>query len=214
MKWSLLVAVALAVTFALALAVTFFSRRPGYPDPIVVNDLLSPEETENILETAKTRFNSSTVLSGRDDSIRKSETAWIKKDEPVVRGIFERFAKRYKFNLDNVEDLQVVRYTPGGFYNEHHDACCQDNDHCRDFVKKSGQRVLTILIYLNDDFEDGHTEFPNLGLRLRPPKNGGIVFGSLEKGVNMCDPAGLHKGTPVTSGTKYICNIWVREKKF
>ena len=207
---------------AIVLILMWYRRRPvsmgfcpmsdPYVKPFTVDNLVTPEEAEHIIETAKSRFNNSTIVSGKDESIRKSETAWLKKSEPVIKDIFERLSKQFKFNLKNVEDLQVVRYTPGGFYNEHHDSCCDDNEHCRDFAKKSGQRVLTILMYLNDDFEDGYTHFPNLDLQLKAEKYGGIIFYPLELGGSRCHPNSLHKGTPVTSGTKYICNIWVREK--
>jgi prolyl 4-hydroxylase len=194
--------------------VGFCQMSDPYVKPFTVENLVTPEEAEHIIKTAKTRFSNSTIVSGNDESIRKSETAWLNKSEPVIKDIFERLSKQFKFNLKNVEDLQVVRYTPGGFYNEHHDSCCDDNDHCRDFAKKSGQRVLTILMYLNDEFEDGYTHFPNLDLHLKANKYGGIVFYPLELGGSRCHPNSLHKGTPVSSGTKYICNIWVREKEW
>lgn len=193
----------------------FCSADAPYVKPAVIENLITPNESKYILESAKSKFNDSTILSGKDDSIRKSETAWLKKDDPVVDTIFKRFSEQFKFDVANVEDLQVVRYQPGGFYNDHHDSCCDDTQHCQDFVRKSGQRVLTILIYLNDEFEGGHTNFKNLNLNLKASPLGGIVFHPLQSGGgNFCHPNALHKGTPVTSGVKYICNVWVRERPF
>jgi len=192
----------------------YCSEDDPYKNPIVIDNLIKKEEADHIIEVAKTKFNSSTILSGSNESIRKSETAWIGRKDPIIKDVFERLSKRFDFILDNTEDLQVVRYMPGGYYNDHHDSCCDDTQHCRDFIKKSGQRVLTILIYLNDEFEAGHTNFPKLNLNLKADKYGGIVFNSLESGGSRCHPKSLHKGTPVTSGVKYVCNIWVREKKW
>jgi len=213
-----------AVLFVALLVLLFLFLRPKklsyapenaeYIKPKVVQNIVSPEEARYILETAGPKFDDSTILSGKDDNIRKSRTAWLGRDDPTVRSIYERLSKQYNFDIANAEDLQVVEYKPGGFYNEHHDSCCDDNDHCRDFMKKSGQRVLTILIYLNDDFEDGETRFPTLDMSLKADKYGGIVFHPLEVGGNRCHPLALHKGTPVTSGVKYICNLWVRERPF
>jgi prolyl 4-hydroxylase len=173
---------------------------------------VTPEEADYILETAKSGFDDSLIVSGRDENIRKSQTAWLKRDDPIVNQLFTRLSKQFDFDIRNTEDLQVVKYEPGGFYNEHHDSCCEDTDHCKDFSKTCGQRKLTILVYLNDDFEGGFTDFPNLGLHIKAEKLGAIVFHPLEDGGNRCHPYALHKGTPVTSGIKYICNIWVREK--
>jgi len=192
----------------------FCSADASYTKPVVVDNIMTPEESEYDLETAKSKFSDSTVLSGKDDSIRKSETAWLKKTDPVVRTFFSRLSKQFNFDVANVEDLQVVRYFPGGFYNDHHDSCCEDTKYCREFVQQSGQRVLTILIYLNDEFEGGHTNFKNLNLNLKANPLGGIVFHPLQSGGGMCHPSALHKGTPVTSGVKDICNVWVRERPF
>lgn len=192
----------------------FCSADAPYTKPVVHDNIITPEESTYILETAGPMFSDSTVLSGKDNSIRKSETAWLKKSDPTVAGILKRLSERFNFDTTNAEDLQVVRYYPGGFYNEHHDSCCDDNQHCRDFVRNSGQRVLTILIYLNDDFEGGYTNFKNLNLDLKANPRGGIVFHPLQLGGKMCHPNALHKGTPVTSGVKYICNVWVRERPF
>jgi prolyl 4-hydroxylase len=195
-------------------ALGFCSADAPYTKPVVVDNLITPNEAEYILETAKPMFSNSTILSGADDSIRKSETAWLKKSDQVVANLFGRLSKQFNFEIANVEDLQVVRYFPGGFYNDHHDSCCDDTQHCQDFVRKSGQRVLTILIYLNDDFEGGHTNFTNLDLTLKANPLGAIIFHPLQVGGNFCHPNALHKGTPVTSGVKYICNVWVRERPF
>jgi prolyl 4-hydroxylase len=192
----------------------FCSESDKYIEPLVVDNMLTPEEAKHILHLAGSKFENSPILSGKDDSIRKSETAWLSKNDPVIKEIYKRFSNHYNFTINNAEDLQVVKYEPGGFYNDHHDSCCDDNDHCRDFARKSGQRVLTILMYLNDDFEGGYTNFPNIGINLKADKYGGIVFYPLEMGGNRCHPKALHKGTPVTSGIKYVCNLWVREKKW
>jgi prolyl 4-hydroxylase len=195
-------------------AIGFCSADAPYTEPVVIDDIITPDESAYILEVSKPIFSDSTILSGKDNSIRKSETAWLKKSDAVVADMLKRLSGQFNFDTANVEDLQVVRYFPGGFYNEHHDSCCDDTQHCRDFVQNSGQRVLTILIYLNDDYEGGYTNFKNLNLDLKANPRGGIVFHPLQSGGGMCHPNAMHKGTPVTAGVKYVCNVWVRERPF
>jgi prolyl 4-hydroxylase len=185
-----------------------------YIEPEIYPNIISPEEGEYILEKAIPQFSDSVILSGSSDSIRKSKTAWLYKDDPVVHQIYERLAHKFHFDIDNAEALQVVKYEPKGFYVQHHDSCCDDNQSCIDFSRTSGQRILTILIYLNDDFTGGTTEFPILGKHFKAPKYGALVFHPLAKDSNQCHRKALHKGVEVESGTKYICNIWVREHKF
>jgi len=213
----LIIAIILVVVFRPRCGPLILSYAPetaNYIKPQVIDNLVTPDEARYILDQALPEMEISSIMGGQNESVRKSKTAWLRKSDPKIRSIFDRLSKQFHFDVRNAEDLQVVEYLPGGFYNEHHDGCCDNNDHCRDFAKKSGQRVLTILVYLNDDFEDGETSFPNLGISVKANKYGGVVFRPLEEGGNRCHPSALHKGTQVTSGVKYICNIWVRERPF
>ena len=54
--------------------------------------------------------------------------------------------------LHNCEDLQVLRYKPGGFYKPHQDTFSDDKN----------KRMYTFIIALNDEYEGGETEFPNI----------------------------------------------------
>ena len=87
-------------------------------------------------------------------------------------------------------------------------------DYTKDFLKRGGHRIATMVIYLNDDFEGGSTRFINLDRNIKPKKYGSIYFHTLDKNEKKCHPYGLHAGLPVTSGNKYIANIWIRENKF
>jgi len=193
------------------LSFMFFNFKSNFNSvPTVYPNLITPVEADYIL--SKNDFNTSITVGGLDESIRKSQTMWISKNDPVIHQLYKRLSKQFNFPIENAEDLQVVKYNANGYYREHHDACCEKNEECKDFVKRGGQRVLTILIYLNDDFEEGATKFPKLNLELKAPVYGGVVFYPLKN--NTCDPEALHTGTPVKSGTKYVCNIWVRESEF
>jgi len=185
-----------------------------YDEPVIHPNFISEVEAHHILTEAKSRFETSAVFGGLDTNIRKSETAWLPKTDPVVRQIIQRACNMAHYSINNAEELQVVRYQPNGFYNEHHDAACDDDAQCEEFVKNGGNRVLTVLIYLTDDFEGGATRFPNLDKEFKPPKYSAVVFHPLEKWGNRCHPHALHAGMPVLSGEKYICNIWIHEGNF
>ena len=101
------------------------------------------------------------------------------------------------------ESLQVVRYRAGEEYTAHHD-----------FVYPSQQlwyqptRFATLLLYLNDDFEGGHTVFPRAvtrdlhdGVRAQPKKGTAVLFYSLLPDGNV-DDRSQHASEPVLSGEK------------
>jgi prolyl 4-hydroxylase len=187
-----------------------------YDEPYIINNIITEDEAKYIIYNASSKFDESTILGQVvDHDIRKSKTAWLhKNDDTVILTIMLRIANIVNLPLENAESLQVVRYEPNGYYKEHHDSCCDNTEICNDFIKRGGQRIKTVLIYLNDDFEEGSTYFPLLGKKYKPPKYSAIIFNPLAKNSNKCHPYALHAGLPVKSGVKYIANLWFREGKF
>ena len=217
------IAILVAICVMCLLVIWFLrSRGRGYEDtesawdgPQIVDNVISDEECKYIIERANNSFARSTVVgvNGPDES-RTSETAWIDKNDYVAQKILKRACDLTGKSFDNVEDLQVVKYRPGTFYRAHHDACCEDNGACTEFEDKGGQRVGTLLVYLNDEFTDGETHFPEYGdLKLKADPGSGIFFKPLGND-GKCHPKALHAGLPVSSGVKYVCNAWVREENF
>jgi len=183
--------------------------------PQVVKDILTPEECQYIIDKAAPMFARSTVV-GVDgaDASRTSQTAWIPKTDPVAQKVFTKALEFTGKTMDECEDLQVVKYEPNTYYREHHDSCCDGTQGCIDFEKEGGQRVATLLVYLNSDFTDGETHFPNLDLKLKADPGSAILFRPLGSEEAKCHPKALHAGLPISSGVKYVCNAWVRENKF
>jgi prolyl 4-hydroxylase len=185
-----------------------------YTKPVLYPNFITPLENRYIMEMATPMFADSLLVSGTMDNVRKSQTAWLSRDDPVISKIIERVCGLTKIPFINAEKMQVVKYDKNGFYNPHYDASCDDRPECVEFEKNGGQRVITMLMYLNDDFEGGETDFPNLKTKYKPQQNAGLLFYSLEKNGNLCHPLSLHAGTPVLSGNKYIANIWLRETEY
>jgi len=187
----------------------------AWDPPILVQNIITPDECKKIIEMAEPNFVRSTVVAeSAVHQSRTSDTAWISKENPIVRKIFEKATELTGKPFENCEDMQVVRYKPGAYYNAHHDSCCEDNNFCREFEEKGGQRIGTLLLYLNDDFTQGQTHFPDLDLKLKATPGSAIFFRPLGSKDNKCHPKALHAGLPINSGTKYVCNIWVREGPF
>ena len=183
--------------------------------PMIVDDVLTPEECKYIIDKASPMFSRSSVVGSEvPDGSRTSQTAWISKDDPVARKVFTKALEFTGKTMDECEDLQVVRYEPNTFYREHHDSCCDGTEGCIEFEKEGGQRVTTLLVYLNSEFTDGETHFPNLDLKLKAEPGSAILFRPLGSEEAKCHPKALHAGLPISSGVKYVCNAWIRENKF
>jgi len=194
----------------------FADPEADWDPPVIVDSVLTPDECKHIIDIATPRFTRSGVVgSSVADSSRTSETAWIKKDDPIAQKVFKKVIELTGKSLENCENLQVVRYQPGTYYKAHHDSCCDDSEGCQEFEKAGGQRVATLLIYLNSEFTDGETHFPRHGdLKLKADPGSAIFFRPMARDMDRCHPKALHAGLPISTGTKYVCNVWVREDNF
>lgn len=221
--WWAVVPLVLVLLVVLILVVWRTGRGRGFTQasdpwepPVVVDSVLTKEDCKYIIEKANSLFTRSSVVGveGTDPS-RTSETAWIPRDDPVAQKVFSKACELTGKPMGCCEDLQVVRYKPGTFYRAHHDSCCDDSDACKNFETRGGQRVGTLLVYLNDEFTDGETHFPDHGdVKMKAPPGSAIFFRPLATDAPQCHPKALHAGLPISSGTKYVCNAWVREGNF
>lgn len=193
----------------------YTSDEDGYIEPTILKDVVTPEEAQYIMDYASNKFASSQLVGDFEDkSVRDSETCWIRKSDDKISVIIKRICKLVGLPFDNAEDLQVLRYKTNGMYRPHHDACCDDNEQCTEFLKRGGQRIRTVVVYLTDDFEGGETNFPTLNKKYKPCKYSGLMFYPLDLKSRTCHPKALHEGSPVVNGTKIICNLWFRESVF
>jgi prolyl 4-hydroxylase len=187
----------------------------AYEEPYIINNIINEQEANHIINKSSMQLHDSLILGETlDTKIRKSKSTWLYKDDPIVMKIMIKISNIVKLPLENAEALQVVKYDPNGYYNEHHDSCCDGHELCTEFIKRGGQRIKTILIYLNDEFTEGATNFPVLNKKFKPPKYSAVIFNPLATNSNKCHPKALHAGLPVKSGTKYVANLWFREKVF
>ena len=80
-------------------------------------------------------------------------------------------------------------------------------------LARSGQRVSTLVMYLNDVPAGGATDFPALGLQVAP-RRGNAVYFEYANQRGQLDHATLHAGTPVEQGEKWVLTKWMRARRF
>lgn len=185
--------------YFLVFAIFLIFLRPTYRHPRVLSRMLTHEECDYIMETSRRRLKPSTVAQSHDldERVRRSDTAWLAKDDAIVQRVTRRLLKHCDRPVVNCESLQVVRYEPEGFYNPHHDA-----------FREKNPRMYTFLIALNDDYEGGATSFPRLKKEYRLKKGDVLLFDTLDN-YGLRNSAALHGGKPVLAGEKWIANLWV-----
>lgn len=123
--------------------------------------------------------------------------------------IRHRIANQLRAPLGCLEMSQVLHYDVGQEFVLHCDFL--DPQALREEIARNGQRVATVLIYLNDDFEGGQTSFPRLGLNHRGKTGDALVFGNVDA-AGRPDPRSQHAGCPPTRGEKWVFSQWVRDR--
>ncbi|NML32789.1 2OG-Fe(II) oxygenase [Paraburkholderia antibiotica] len=189
------------------------------PQLIVFADVLSSDECDELIERSRHRLQRSTTVNpttGGEDVIRSrtSEGVWYRRDEDALIGRIERrIASLTNWPVENGEGLQVLHYGRSGEYSPHFDYFAPDQPGSAVHTAQGGQRVATLVIYLNDVADGGATIFPAAGLSV-VARAGGAVYFRYMNGRQQLDPMTLHGGAPVLAGDKWIMTKWLRERAY
>tara|TARA_B100001109_G_C18863921_1_gene475709 strand:- start:110 stop:1105 length:996 start_codon:yes stop_codon:yes gene_type:complete len=97
------------------------------------------------------------------------------------------------------EKLQCVSYKSGQFFKAHFD---QEKRNSNGYI-----RNLSCVIYLNDNFKGGGTNFPRINKTVVPQKGSAVFFPLVDKNYNPCYFS-LHEGQAILSGQKFALNLW------
>ncbi len=183
-------------------------------DVKVINNLLTKEECEQLIELAKKQnmFESQVVsdksLSEYNADSRKSYQCWIDANyNPILKKISDKSAELTGYPYENQEMVQVVKYEEGGKFDAHYDPCVQNDKICSEMNRGAGQRRSTLLIYLNDKMEGGETEFVIINKKIKPEIGKAILFYSSDDFEQIIKES-KHRGCPVKKGEKWIATIW------
>ncbi|MDM4764800.1 2OG-Fe(II) oxygenase [Pelomonas sp. SE-A7] len=188
-----------------------------HPRIVVFGGLLSDEECEAMIALSESRLaRSETVTLTQDgsevNSARTSDGMFFDRGEnELCQRIETRLANLLNWPLENGEGLQVLRYRPGAEYLPHYDYFDPQHASTATILKRGGQRVGTVVMYLNTPERGGSTIFPDIGLEVMPVR-GNAVFFSYDKPHPSTRT--LHGGSPVQAGQKWVATKWMREGLF
>ncbi|XP_033133087.1 probable prolyl 4-hydroxylase 8 isoform X1 [Brassica rapa] len=221
------------------------------PRAFLYHNFMTNEECEHLISLAKPSMKKSKVVDvktgGSKDSrfcysliyfspsslilnltnrimcrVRTSSGTFLKRgQDEIVEEIENRISDFTFIPVENGEGLQVLHYEVGQKYEPHHDYFSDEYN-----VKRGGNRIATVLMYLSDVEEGGETVFPaakgNIsdvpwwnelsqcgreGLSVLPKKRDALLFWSARPDASL-DPSSLHGGCPVIKGNKWSSTKW------
>jgi predicted 2-oxoglutarate/Fe(II)-dependent dioxygenase YbiX len=123
-------------------------------------------------------------------------------DDHCIRNFINPF---YGIEVSDREPSLILHYGAGGHYIPHVDSeTLYKDDIGLEMWEKTLERDLSLVYFLNDDFEGGELVFPDLDLKIKP-----------QAGTLVCFPSDhhyVHGVNPVVSGHRFTIVTWVRVK--
>jgi hypothetical protein len=190
------------------------------PSIVLCHDLLTPEECLGIIDTVP--LCEYTRAVGFNEKTRDSLVTDYRSNSTYIDNSFrlalvqQRLTKFIESEMEGnsvykkgcIETpLQLQRYAVGQQYKAH-----------IDFFNGPGQpksfdvdRIASVILYLNDDFEGGETFFTALNIDVKP-KAGMALFFKYDYNEMLYNMNTFHAGMPVSDGVKYIITTFIRSE--
>lgn len=191
---------------------TFNPSFPGvrklHSDPPIfeIENFFSPSICDDYIKRSQDEGHKieSQTFSSAAQSQRTSTTWFLRYDKAA-----EMISKAQSLTgipISNFEEPQVVRYETGQQFSWHYDAIPKS------LLDSSGNRIATLIVYLNDVKTGGATVFKDLGLKVQPVKGKALLFFPCFKDGRPDDRTS-HCGQ-ITLDTKWIAQIWIHENTY
>lgn len=181
-------------------------------DVIEIENVLTKEECNELIDIAfKIGLNDYSIRDVSNNLKNDNLSCYYKHchvyiDFPSEIPIkLRRLCEQYTcISINNQEKIDIINYNVGNYFDNHHDAFDKVRKLATGFVN---QRKYTFMVYLNEEFEGGTTEFPLINKIIIPKTGKAVVFKDSDSSNNIISQS-MHRGNIVTNGTKWICNIF------
>jgi SAM-dependent methyltransferase len=183
----------------------------------VIEDFASPAECRWLVERTRDRLKPALVFNPEgkhvaDPGRTNLGTEFQVPDMDLILEIIRtRIAAATNVPVTVFELTQVLHYSVGQEFKLHIDSFSPDNPQHHDQLGSRGQRIATFLIYLNEEFEGGETDFPKAKVRYRG-KTGDAIFWTNVDMNGQPDGMSLHAGLPPSRGEKWVLSQWIRDR--
>jgi len=187
------------------------------PRVVVFAGFLSDQECDDLRALAAPRLTRSETVDNTTggSEVNEARTSagmfFARGETELVERIEQRISALLHWPVENGEGVQVLHYGPGAEYKPHYDYFDPAQPGAPSILRRGGQRVGTLVMYLNTPEAGGATVFPDVRLEVAPVK-GHAVFFSYDRAHPVS--RSLHGGAPVIAGEKWVATKWMRERRF
>jgi prolyl 4-hydroxylase len=186
------------------------------PHIAMVDGFLSPAVCDWLIELGRPGLERATTYDPESGKLRHQEgrsndasLLGLARMDMVLAFVRARLSALTGLPVQGFEDTQILHYTVGEIFGAHVDYLDTSHPGYAADVAQRGQRVLTALVYLNEDYDGGETTFLALGRGFKSGKGGALVFSNVTLEGEL-DKRTVHVGAPPTRGEKWLLSQWIR----
>jgi prolyl 4-hydroxylase len=187
------------------------------PRLMVFDNMLSDAECDALIALSEAKMLTSTVVDPTTGQYvphpeRVSRGTHLEhQSSAAVKAIENRITQLFGFATNQQEAIQILHYQVGGEYKPHYDFFPPADAGSQPAIAQAGQRLATLIMYLNTPEGGGTTDLPNIGLSVSAKKGSAVYFENITRD-GYPDNNTLHAGMPVLAGEKWIATKWLRER--
>ena len=190
------------------------------PTVMVWDEFMTVPECNQLIEDMKrtVQWTRGKVTQGEEGDDyehygRTNQMGWLQyKDSPTAAHVLMRASQLTQLHYSQAENVQALHYELGEEYEAHLDAFDPHSFKGKQAMEGGlqGNRVATILLYLNKPAEGGATVFTELNMGVQPEPGRLVLFSNTYIGTQIPDPKTRHHAEPVLAGEKWALNLWFR----
>lgn len=156
----------------------------------------------------------STLYKGTEQTgFRTSYSCHLNRWDSDVARVEARMSDTLGIDNNFAETMQGQRYQKGQEFKAHHDFFHPSQSYWEQEGPRGGQRSWTAMIFLNEPEEGGATEFPHIGIGVRPQAGTMLIWNNMKPDGTL-NYKSLHTGTPVIRGVKHVITKWYRQNNW
>lgn len=184
----------------------------------VIRNFMTPAECAWVIAAGRSRLTAAsvydndklgaTLVNERSNSNAPFELRFV---DIVLVFLHARMAHSMGLPMQLFEPTMLLHYAPGEQFRPHFDYLDPEKPGLAAEIEQGGQRIVTFLVYLNQEFDGGETAFPRLDFKFKGNTGDALAFANVDPS-GAPDPRTLHAGLAPTSGEKWLLSQWIRNR--
>ena len=180
------------------------------PRIATVKNFVAPDVCDALVEIARGRLEPIGIAGENPIGLDVAGAMRFGVDDLSLQTILllDRIAELVGVPHRGLEAPTIMRFAGGKDYPAHVDYLDPSNPEQAELIARNGQRAVSFLVFLNDDFSGGEINFPSVPMQFKAKKGDALFWWNIDNDGAPA-PATLNGNLAVTSGEKWVLSQWI-----